>query len=59
MGASPLSVAVRMKVLPRRHRVAHLRALIRRETAFSVRRDELAALLREELAARFHESRPQ
>jgi hypothetical protein len=40
----------RMKPLPRHHRIAHLRALIRRQPLHSIRRDELTALLREEMA---------
>jgi hypothetical protein len=42
---------VRMKRLPLRLRLAHLRALIRREPAPSQRRDELVALLRDQSAA--------
>jgi hypothetical protein len=38
-----------MKRLPRRHRIAHLRALIAQQPVRSVRREELAALLRDEL----------
>jgi hypothetical protein len=40
---APLFVmAARMKPLPRRHRIAHLRALIRQELTLSIRRrDEL------------------
>jgi hypothetical protein len=41
----------RMKPLPRRHRIAHLRALIRQQPAGSVRREQLAALLRNEMTA--------
>ena len=44
-------LAVRMKRLSPRHRLAHLRALIRRESAGSIRRRELVALLRHQLAA--------
>jgi hypothetical protein len=44
-------MAVRMKRLSPRHRLAHLRALIRREPAGSNRRDGLVALLRDQLAA--------
>jgi hypothetical protein len=40
-----------MKPLPRRHRLAHLRALIRRQPAGSIRGQELAALLRGEMNA--------
>jgi hypothetical protein len=51
-GAIPVRiVALRMKRLPRVHRIAHLRALIGREPAGS-RRGQLAALLRDEFAAR-------
>jgi hypothetical protein len=42
---------VRLKRLPPRHRIAHLRALIGQESAPSIRRFELAALLRAEMAA--------
>jgi hypothetical protein len=42
----------RMKPLPRRHRIAHLRALIRLHPEGSSRRPELAALLRAEMTAR-------
>lgn len=45
-------IVVRMKPLPRSHRIAHLRALLRRQRARSLRRGQLAALLRAELAAR-------
>ena len=41
----------RMKPLPRRNRLAHLRALIRRQPAGSIRREPLAALLRDEMTA--------
>jgi hypothetical protein len=41
-------VAARMKLLPRQHRIAHLRALIR-QSADALRRRELAALLRDEV----------
>jgi hypothetical protein len=43
---------VRMKRLPRRHRIAHLRALIARQAPRSTRRQELAALLHDELSVR-------
>ena len=42
----------RMKLLPPRHRIAHLRALIRRQPAGSMRRGELVSLLRVECTAR-------
>jgi hypothetical protein len=44
-------MAVRMKPLPRRHRIAHLRVLIRQQPAGSVRRQQLAALLSDEIPA--------
>ena len=44
----PIAVmAARMKPLPRRHCIAHLRALIDRQSLHATRRRELAALLRE------------
>jgi hypothetical protein len=50
---TPIDVmAVRMKPLSSRHRIAHLRALIRREPDGSMRRIELASLLRDEVTAR-------
>lgn len=52
MNTSVALMLVRMKPLPRRHRIAHLRALLRRQPALSVRREELAALLRIEMAAK-------
>ena len=44
-------LAVRIKRLSPRHRLAHLRALIRREPAGSNRRLKLVALLHNQLAA--------
>ncbi len=44
-------MAIRMKPLPRRHRIAHLRALMRREPVPSTRWEQLAALLRDEMSA--------
>jgi hypothetical protein len=41
--------AERLKRLPRRHRIAHLRALIELEPAGCGRRDELSAMLRREI----------
>jgi hypothetical protein len=41
-----------MRRLPRRHRIAHLRALIARQASRSTRGQELAALLRDEMSAR-------
>jgi hypothetical protein len=50
---TPIDVmAARMKPLSPRHRIAHLRALIRREPDGSIRRIELASLLRDEVTAR-------
>jgi hypothetical protein len=46
MAVSIKIMIARMKPLPRRHRIAHLRALIRHAPDGSTRRDELAALLR-------------
>ena len=43
-------VADRLKRLPRRHRIAHLRALIGLQPGVRDRRDELSGLLREEIA---------
>jgi hypothetical protein len=45
-------MAARMKPLPPRHRIAHLRALIGLEPADSARRHELIALLRGEWSTR-------
>jgi hypothetical protein len=39
----------RMRPLPRRHRIAHLRALIGQTPLGSIRRLQLVALLREEM----------
>jgi hypothetical protein len=44
-------ILTRIRPLPRRHRIAHLRALLRRQPG-SLRQEQLAALLRAELAAR-------
>jgi hypothetical protein len=49
--ASVAEVRIRMQCLPRRHRIAHLRALMARLPSRSIRRQGLAALLRDELAA--------
>jgi hypothetical protein len=43
-------MAVRLRPLPRGHRIAHLCALIGLEPASSERRDELSELLREALS---------
>ena len=45
------AMIIRMKRLPRRHRIAHLRALIAREPLCTIRRFELSALLRDEMTA--------
>jgi hypothetical protein len=42
--------ADRLKRLPRRHRIAHLRALVGLQPTGCGRRDELSELLREEVA---------
>lgn len=47
--APAATLSVRLKRLPRRHRIAHLRALIRRQPFYSIRREELAALLDDEM----------
>jgi len=52
MNTSVAIMRVRMKPLPRCHRIAHLRALLRRPMACPVRREELTALLREEMGVR-------
>jgi hypothetical protein len=41
----------RMKLLPRRHRIAHLRALLRQPLSCSIGREQLAALLCVEMVA--------
>ncbi len=51
-------VAARIRLLSPRHRLAHLRALIRQQAVGSTRWKELAALLREQLPpARANENR--
>jgi len=49
---TPAIMVIRMKPLPRRHRIAHLRALIRQQPARSIRREELVALLCDEMLVR-------
>ena len=50
---TPMDVmAARMEPLSPRHRIAHLRALIRHAPDGSIRCDELAALLRAQWTAR-------
>ena len=48
--AAVTCMADRLKRLPRRHRIAHLRALIELQPVGCGRRDELSELLREEMA---------
>jgi hypothetical protein len=55
---TPAIMVIRMRPLPRRHRIAHLRALIPRQPAHSIRREELVALLRDEMSARPDEETP-
>jgi hypothetical protein len=51
-GPTPVAVvAARMQPLPRRHRIAHLRALIGQPALDRMRRAQLAALLRAEMAS--------
>jgi hypothetical protein len=47
--ASAAMMVFRMRRLPRRHRIAHLRALIGQMPAGSIRRAQLVALLRDEM----------
>jgi hypothetical protein len=48
---TPVAIMVtRMKRLPRQHRIAHLRALIRQQPIGSTRTDELFALLCDEMS---------
>jgi hypothetical protein len=50
--STPVAImAVRLKPLPRRHRIAHLRALMNREPGHSIRREQMILLLREEATA--------
>lgn len=44
-------IADRTRPLPRRHRIAHLRALIRQQPAGSLRREQLAVSLSDEMTA--------
>jgi hypothetical protein len=48
--AAVTCVAGRLKRLPRRHRIAHLRALIGLQPEGCGRRDELSELLRDEIS---------
>ena len=47
---TPAIMIIRMKRLPRRHRIAHLRALIQLQPFRSGRRQELIALLHDEMS---------
>jgi len=49
--ASAADMRIRMRCLPHRHRIAHLRAVMARLPFCSIRRQGLAALLHDELAA--------
>ena len=42
---TPTIMVIRMKPLPRRRRIGHLRALILQQPARSIRREELVALV--------------
>jgi hypothetical protein len=48
--AAVTCMAGRLKRLPRRHRIAHLRALIGLQPEGCGRRDELSELLRDEIS---------
>jgi len=50
MKGNATSMAFRLKVLPRRHRIAHLRALIGLEPKESNRREQLLNLLHAEIS---------
>ena len=49
MNPSVAVMVFRMRLLPRRHRIAHLRALIAQQPLGSVRRVQLVELLRDEM----------
>ena len=49
MNVSVAVIFFRMKRLSRRHRIAHLRALIGQQPLVSIRRAQLMALLRDEM----------
>jgi len=59
-GNTPVAVMIfRMRPLPRRHRIAHLRALIGRQPPGSIRWVQLMAMLRNEMILPCgNESRP-
>lgn len=47
---TPIHILVsRLKRLPRRHRIAHLKALIQQEPIRSIRREDLVLHLRDEM----------
>jgi hypothetical protein len=48
-GPNPAITVVRMKRLPHRHRLAHLRARMAQQPAGTVPKEERAALLRDEM----------
>jgi|HubBroStandDraft_5_1064220.scaffolds.fasta_scaffold866203_2 hypothetical protein len=50
MNASVAITVFRMRPLPRRHRIAHLRALIGQTPLGSIRRAQLMALLHDEMS---------
>jgi hypothetical protein len=52
---TPAIMVIRMKPLPRRHRIAHLLTLIRQQPVRSIRREKLVALLCDDMLARFGE----
>lgn len=56
-GTSIDTMTERLKLLPRRLRVAHLRALIGRQASGSVRGRELASMLRDEMMPQAGENR--
>jgi hypothetical protein len=49
MNASVAVMVFRMRPLPRRHRIAHLRALIGQAPLDSIRRAQMVVLLRDEM----------
>ncbi len=57
MGTPVAIMMIRMKPLPRQHRIAHLRALIRQQAAGSSRHNDLVALLRDQLPPPANENR--
>jgi hypothetical protein len=49
MKPNPASTAIRIEPLSRRHRIAHLRALIRHWPVQSIQHQQLATLLHDEM----------